>query len=196
MDERPNLKILWPNNNSATSEVKHYLLHFAPLNPSSPTLLHLPFNYTQNDNINSTWWGPHSTGHRVSHRGHAQRRTRDAISQLWGWKNYGCAYCWNKGPAYWLPDSCGAVHGGWFVWWGGRSICMARNWKLRPGNIYCVDIGDIVDAGPPPVFVHRIQTNEILLGMAGHLCRSPRHHEITRNASPIAFSVFLQTEKK
>lgn len=32
-----------------------------------------------------------------------------------------------------------------------------------------VDAGDVMDAGPPPISVHGIETDEVLLSMACHL---------------------------
>lgn len=87
-----------------------------------------------------------------------------------------------------------------FVGFGSSTVRggggLARDWTLGHRNISAVDTGDVVDARPPSVFVHRIESNEILLSMASHLGWSPCHHKVPRNASPIALSVFVQPQKE
>lgn len=37
---------------------------------------------------------------------------------------------------------------------------------------FSIDAGDVMDARPPPISVHGVQTDEILLSVASHLRRS------------------------
>lgn len=45
------------------------------------------------------------------------------------------------------------------------------HWQVRRRDIP-VDAGDVVDAGPPPISVHGVETDEVFLSMACHLCWS------------------------
>lgn len=45
--------------------------------------------------------------------------------------------------------------------------------QMSRRDFAAVDTGDVMDAGPPPVSVDGVQTNEVFLGMACHLCGGP-----------------------
>lgn len=156
--------------------------------------------------------------YRVGHGSHVQRGTRNsgsmnrssnAVCQVWWWKIYWCSDCWDegKGPSDWLSHSwrpvhaysCGSTGGlrNGFVWFSrGTSRSRASDRDLRHWDVSTVDTSYVVDAWSPPIFVHRVQTNEILLSMARHLGGSPRHHKVSRNASPITLTILVQPEKK
>ena len=56
---------------------------------------------------------------------------------------------------------------------------------------------DIVNARTSLIFlIHRIQPNEVLLRVRGHLRRRSRNDKISRNRSPVAFTKLGQSEKK
>lgn len=59
---------------------------------------------------------------------------------------------------------------------------------------FSIDAGDVMDTRPPPISVHGVQTDEILLSMASHLCWSSRNHEVSRNAPPISFPKLVQSQ--
>ncbi|GER51841.1 vacuolar fusion protein mon1, partial [Striga asiatica] len=83
-----------------------------------------------------------------------------------------------------LPNSWG---------WGWRLVGLgatglARNWApLAHRHLTTAHIGDVMDARPPAILVHRVETNEVFLGMTRHLGWGSCHHKVARNAPPIAF---------
>ena len=46
------------------------------------------------------------------------------------------------------------------------------------------------------VFVLRVKTREVFLSMTCDLSRCSCHYQVTRNTTPITFSIFFQTNKK
>ncbi|RRT50541.1 hypothetical protein B296_00048372 [Ensete ventricosum] len=108
------------------------------------------------------------------------------------------AYGWNQRTTNWLSDGSSI----WLRRLIDRSPCSC-NWTARLTSdwllcryVYVAYTGDIMDAGPSPLFVHRVQPNEVLLGMACDLCRCSRYYKIPRNASPITFTIFIKSKKE
>jgi hypothetical protein len=50
----------------------------------------------------------------------------------------------------------------------------------------------IKEAGPPPLLCEAVLPQEVLLGMAGHLCWGPCCDEVPGNASPVALPELLE----
>ena len=154
------------------------------------------------------------TLHRVRHGSHIQRGTRNHGAMNWicqmrrWWKINWRADCWNNRPSDWLSHSWRPIHAnscgsnrrlreGFDRFSRSTStISLTGDRSLRLWNISAADTGNVMDAWSPPIFVHGVQTNKILLSVAGYLCRSPRHNKIPRNASPITFTVFVQSQEK
>ena len=56
---------------------------------------------------------------------------------------------------------------------------------------------DVVDrASPFVLLVQAGQSDEVLLRVAGNLCRCARHHEVARDGAPVALSKLLQAKKE
>ena len=133
-------------------------------------------------------WRPNSWRHmmtRSSHRMpyrcsiHAQaghmwwRWDWNPVLSRWRWWSNGCRYC-----ASWI----------WLLASDGR-------WLVRR-SIATIDAGDVMDAWSPSISVDGVQSNEVFLGMAGHLCWSPWYHKVSWNAPPIPFPKLFQTKQK
>ena len=54
----------------------------------------------------------------------------------------------------------------------------------------------IKEAGPPLLLCEAVLPEEVLLGMAGHLCWGPRCDEVPGNASPVALPELLEAGKE
>jgi len=54
----------------------------------------------------------------------------------------------------------------------------------------------IKEAGPPLLLCEAVLPQEVLLGMAGHLCWGPCCDEVPGNASPVALPEFLEAGKE
>lgn len=159
--------------------------------------------------------------HRVCHWTHIHWGTRNHNSRYRGSytichmapcrKTHWGTNCWDKGSSYWLPYRRSAIYANtrrpsWglrslFDWFArGTScrttICLTSNWSLGCRNVSIANTGDVMNARSPPIFVHWVQTNEVLLCMAGHLCRCSCHHKVSRYTSPVPFPIFVQTKKK
>lgn len=80
-----------------------------------------------------------------------------------------------------------------------RTVCricaclLAGNWDLMRRNIAIVDAGNIMYAGSSSISVHGVQSNEILLRVARHLCWRPWYYIVSRYTPPISFPKFVQT---
>ena len=146
-------------------------------------------------------------------RNHSSRnRCSDTICHMCCCRKiYRCTNCWDKGSSYWLTYGWSAIHANTRgSRWGLRglfggfargtscrtTICLTSNWSLGCRNISVANTSDVVNARSPPIFVHWVQTNEVLLCMACHLCRCSRHHKVSWYTSPVAFPIFVQTKKK
>ena len=125
----------------------------------------------------------------VRHRG--ARHHRDG-------RPHAIGHVWWRRKAHRRPNCWSAIHGHsrWCALGGQAPVGLAGDRALGAGDVPVGNAGDVVDAGTPPVLVHGIETDEVLLRVAGHLRWRPRHHEVTRNAPPVAFSVFVQTKEK
>ena len=159
--------------------------------------------------------------HRIWHGRHIHWCTRNHCSWdcssdtvchvCWGRKIHRSANSWDKGSSYWLTHGWSSIHA--HTWWpswvlrrlfarfsrGTSStwtISLTSNRSLRCWNVSIVNTGDIMNAWSPSIFVHWVQTNEVLLSMACHLCWRSRNYKVTRYTSPITFPIFVQTEKK
>jgi hypothetical protein len=42
------------------------------------------------------------------------------------------------------------------------TICLTGNWSLGCQNVFIANIGDVMNTRSPPIFVHQVQTDEVL----------------------------------
>lgn len=63
-------------------------------------------------------------------------------------------------------------------------------------SVPVVHTRNVMNAGPSLVLVDRIQTNEILLCMTGHLRGSSWNNKVSRYAAPISLPKFRQSQQK
>ena len=55
---------------------------------------------------------------------------------------------------------------------------------------------DVVDGGAALVLVDGVEADEVLLGVACHLSGGARDHKVARNATPVTFAEFCQSEEE
>ena len=70
-------------------------------------------------------------------------------------------------------------------------------WSLRSCDItIIVHACNVMDTGSPPIPVHGIQANEVLLCVARHLSWGPGYYKVPGDASPVPFSELVQPQQK
>ena len=90
----------------------------------------------------------------------------------------------------WMPCR-GVLHG---VRDNDRLSC---DWSA--GLLHCIPVmetGDVVDGVSALVFVGRGEADEVLLGVRGDLSGGASHHIRPRNAPPITFAEFAETDQE
>lgn len=175
------------------------------------TLLHHLF-MIQESWILSLLSGPSRRGHGISYGPNVHGRPWDHCRD-WG-SHTVCHTGWSsevhrgphhrwKGPTNGLPNFLAIDSNARSPWhclgrwltrlsrgprWSG-TVCLACDWRLWGWDVTIAHTRDVMDARPPPVFVHWVEADEVLLSMACHLGRCSCYNKVSRNAPPVPFSV-------
>lgn len=141
--------------------------------------------------------------HRGTRNNGPSNRGTNTIGHVWWGSNWG-ANSRNEGSSNGLAYSSRPVHANsWNTRWGlGRLLDRIHGSSCGPiwltGNgwlghrfVSICHTRDIMYAWSPPVFVHRVQANEVFLRMTSNLSRSPWNHKVSGYAPPVTLPIFL-----
>jgi hypothetical protein len=76
----------------------------------------------------------------------------------------------------------------------GLPICLTCDWTLS--SISIVHAGDVMYTWSPPLSVHWVQADKILLCVTSYLSRRPWDHKVPRDAPPVTFAILFKSKKK
>ena len=152
------------------------------------------------DNIGRVWMVSRRKHHRSPDRWHhvPRRRSSNWMPNRRSVHAY-AGYVRRLWPVLhrWSYSGCGwHVHGGLLAGnWRERVVLMMMMMR-RSSDISIVDACNVMDAGSPPISIHWVEANEVLLGMASHLRGSPGNYKVPWNASPISLPKLVKTKQK